>query len=156
MDYLIHTGCFTKPLARYYFKQALNALDYCHSNGIAHRDLKPENMLLDENFNLKICDFGFAANLKTQGIGTKLNKVLGTEQYYAPELHEGNQYEGKQVDLFALGISLFIMIAAVPPFNIADKSKDAFYNALVSGRSASCWRCHERGREANFFPEAFK
>ena len=62
-DYLIHTGGFTEPVARFYFKQALEALDYCHSHKIAHRDMKPENLLLDDDFNLMICDFGFAANL---------------------------------------------------------------------------------------------
>ena len=87
-DYLIHTGGFTEPVARFYFKQALEALDYCHSHKIAHRDIKPENLLLDDEFNLKICDFGFAANLYEVGMGAQLTKVCGTNQYMAPELLE--------------------------------------------------------------------
>jgi serine/threonine protein kinase len=61
MDFLLITGAFNEPLARHYFKQLMQGLDYCHVNGVAHRDLKPDNLLLDKNFILKIADFGYAA-----------------------------------------------------------------------------------------------
>lgn len=54
-------GRLEEKYARYYFKQLMEGLGYCHSSGVAHRDLKPENLMLDNNFNLKIADFGFAA-----------------------------------------------------------------------------------------------
>ena len=58
--YVKNSGFFPEPIARYYFKQLVNALGYIHSSGYAHRDIKPDNILLDSNFNMKIADFGFA------------------------------------------------------------------------------------------------
>ena len=56
-----------------------------HENHIAHRDMKPENILFDNNFNLKVADFGFSKK-----IGFNMCKtVLGTESYMIPELHKG-------------------------------------------------------------------
>ena len=60
-DFVAISGRFNEPLARFFFHQFMRGLLYCHEQGIAHRDLKPENLLLDNNFTLKIADFGFAA-----------------------------------------------------------------------------------------------
>ena len=52
---------FDQPICRFFFKQMLDTLHVVHSRGVSHRDLKPENIMLDDNFNVKIADFGFAA-----------------------------------------------------------------------------------------------
>ena len=54
---LMHTGPFQEDVARYYFRQMIEGLDYCHQLGVVHRDLKPENLCLDHHFDLKIIDF---------------------------------------------------------------------------------------------------
>lgn len=77
-------------------------------------------MLLDENFNLKICDFGFASDQKNSGMDSPSSEWTGTERYQAPEILEKRPYLGWQVDLFALGISLFMMLAGDVPFKTAD------------------------------------
>jgi len=86
-DYIANSGKFNENLARYYFHQFMSGLKHCHDQGVAHRDLKPENLLLDENFNLKIADFGFAAPVQGRDGSGELHTKLGTMNYMAPEIH---------------------------------------------------------------------
>jgi serine/threonine protein kinase len=86
-DFIANSGRFEEPIARYYFKQFMEGLDYCHNMGIAHRDLKPENILLDSQFNIKIADFGFAAPVEGKDGSGNLTTKLGTLNYMAPEIH---------------------------------------------------------------------
>lgn len=59
-EYINESGALDEGMARFFFIQMLNAVQYCHSKEVAHRDLKPENMMLDDQMNVKIIDFGFA------------------------------------------------------------------------------------------------
>ncbi len=75
----------------YFFNfQVLEAVAHCHGLGVVHRDLKPENVLLDDQFNVKLTDFGFAKVL--QG-GERLYEVCGTPGYLAPELLKAGMLE---------------------------------------------------------------
>ena len=94
----------------------MEGLSYCHSKNICHRDLKPENLLLDNDFNLKIADFGFGSSIEREGQNGVLTTTLGTPNYMAPELHKNRQYDGKAIDIFAAGVILFIMVDQQPPF----------------------------------------
>ncbi|KAA8541990.1 hypothetical protein F0562_023142 [Nyssa sinensis] len=79
-------GKLKEDLARKYFQQLISAVDFCHSRGVSHRDLKPENLLLDENENLKVSDFGLSAlpeQLRNDGL---LHTQCGTPAYVAPEV----------------------------------------------------------------------
>lgn len=93
-------------LAMRFFRQAVLAVEYLHSKGIIHRDLKPENLLLDRNFEIKLCDFGFAF---VQAWGSSHKSVVGTLEYIAPEIVEREKQTDK-VDIWALGILLFELI----------------------------------------------
>ena len=77
---------FNENICRFYFKQMLSALHFAHSEGVSHRDLKPENILLDDQFNIRVADFGFAAPVEGRtGYGYLITKT-GTKNYMAPEL----------------------------------------------------------------------
>ena len=125
-DYIAIGGRFSEKVARYYFKKLVNALIYLYNKGYVHRDIKAENILMDENCELKLTDFGFA----TAAMGPDGNGILrsqkGTIGYMAPELMIAKPYSGEKVDLFALGILLFTMIAQHPPFRQAS-AQDSFF-----------------------------
>ena len=89
---------------------------YIHSKGTAHRDLKPENIMLDDQFNVRIADFGFAATIQGRDGSGSLKTHLGTQAYMAPEIHLILPYSGEAVDLFASAIILFIIYSGSPPF----------------------------------------
>lgn len=64
LENLERNGRFTEPIAKFYFHQILSAIEYMHSNGFAHRDIKLDNVVLDEDYNAKLIDFGFAENIR--------------------------------------------------------------------------------------------
>jgi serine/threonine protein kinase len=118
-------------------------LNACHLAGVAHRDLKVENILLDSQGNVKIADFGFAGpHMGKDGDGY-LKTFCGTELYMAPEIHMKKSYVGTQVDIFATGIILFMMVLANPPFGKAI-AKDPYYKCVAKGRADLFWKAHTK------------
>ncbi|KNA15023.1 hypothetical protein SOVF_102020 [Spinacia oleracea] len=113
----VSKGRFSEDLSRRYFHQLISAVGYCHSRGVYHRDLKPENLLLNENWDLKISDFGLSAvkdQTKSDGM---LHTMCGTPAYVAPEILAKKGYDGAKVDIWSCGIILFVLTAGYLPFN---------------------------------------
>ncbi|XP_016068361.1 PREDICTED: rhodopsin kinase [Miniopterus natalensis] len=104
---------FPQPRAVFYTAQIISGLEHLHRRGIVYRDLKPENVLLDDEGNIRISDLGLAVELKEGQ--TKTKGYAGTPGFMAPELLRGEEY-GFSVDYFALGVTLYEMIAARGPF----------------------------------------
>ncbi|XP_071454661.1 serine/threonine-protein kinase grp [Hetaerina americana] len=102
--------------AQKYFKQLVAGVEYLHGRGIAHRDLKPENLLLDENDNLKITDFGMATLYRMQGKERPLEKRCGTLPYVAPEVLL-RPYHAEPADIWSCGVILVAMLAGELPWD---------------------------------------
>ena len=115
-------GAMGEDIGRFLFSQLLDALDYMHTKRVVHRDIKLENILVDSDFRLKVADFGFATYKNIDN----LTSYRGTMTYMAPEIKLGQTYKGKQVDLFSLGVILFILVQGIFPFKEARK-EEYFY-----------------------------
>jgi serine/threonine protein kinase len=93
-----------------------NALDYIHSQGVAHRDLKPENIMVDSEDNVKLIDFGIAANAGSRRLTfAKLTEAMGTPDYISPEQVKGGRGDARS-DIYALGVMLYEMLTGRVPF----------------------------------------
>jgi MAP/microtubule affinity-regulating kinase len=107
----------------------LDSLEHLHQNRVAHRDLKLENVIVDREFNLKLVDFGYASYKQVDC----LKSFRGTFTYMAPEIKEGREYNGYQVDMFSFGVVLFIITHGIFPFKEA-RTTEYFYNLLTTGQ----------------------
>mmetsp|Transcript_7322 Transcript_7322/g.11620 ORF Transcript_7322/g.11620 Transcript_7322/m.11620 type:complete len:370 (+) Transcript_7322:150-1259(+) len=129
-DKIVAEGRFSEDKARFYFRQLLAGVEYCHARGVCHRDLKPENLLLDENGNLKISDFGLSA-LYSGGTdeGMKLlHTTCGTPNYVAPEVLADQGYDGRKADLWSCGVILYVLLAGFLPFD--ENSMSALFKKI--------------------------
>ncbi|KAL2557577.1 CBL-interacting serine/threonine-protein kinase 11 [Forsythia ovata] len=102
---------FSEDLSRKYFQQLISAVRYCHSRGVFHRDLKPENLLLDrdENWELKVTDFGLSALTNQVRPDGLLHTFCGTPANLAPEILAKRGYDGAKVDVWSCGVILYVL-----------------------------------------------
>jgi serine/threonine protein kinase len=113
------------------FMQLISAVEFCHKNGVYHRDIKPENILIDEDWSIKLTDFGLATD---HLICTDFD--VGSERYMAPELLEHSDissYAADKVDIWALGICLLNIVFGKSPFRSAS-SKDKMFLHFAANR----------------------
>jgi serine/threonine-protein kinase HSL1, negative regulator of Swe1 kinase len=121
-QYLSQHGALPEDEAVYIFRQLVEALAYCHRLSIFHRDLKPENILLDKKTStVKLIDFGMAAYQPT---GDKLKTPCGSPHYAAPELLQGQPYDGSKADVWSLGVVLYLMLVGDLPFNFGPEDEE--------------------------------
>lgn len=116
-------GKLKEDLARKYFQQLVSAVDFCHSRGVSHRDLKPENLLLDDNKDLKVSDFGLSALPEQLWNDGLLHTRCGTPAYVAPEVLRKKGYDGAKADIWSCGVILFVLLAGYLPFQAENVMK---------------------------------
>eukprot|EP00947_MAST-08B_sp_MAST-8B-sp1_P002232 g2232.t1 len=125
-DKIVSEGRFNDEAAKFYLDQLVDGVMYCHNQGVCHRDLKPENLLLDENGDLKISDFGLSALYNGPadeapsagaGKGALLHTTCGTPNYVAPEVLADKGYDGRAADVWSIGVILYVLLAGFLPFD---------------------------------------
>jgi serine/threonine protein kinase len=124
----MHKKRLSEREARYIFKQIVTSIHYCHLNHIVHRDIKVENILLDSNWRVKLADFGFSSTFKQ---GELLDVWCGSPQYCAPELYKAQLYDGPKVDIWSLGVVLYVLVCGYLPFEAQQFTK--LRSQVISG-----------------------
>lgn len=127
-NHIVEHGKMSETEGRRFFQQIISAVDYCHRHNIVHRDLKPENVMLDDNNQVKIADFGLS-NIMTDGDFLKTS--CGSPNYAAPEVISGRLYAGPEVDVWSCGVILYVMLCGRLPFD--DDSIPILFKKINSG-----------------------
>ncbi|GLE11251.1 hypothetical protein PINS_up023605 [Pythium insidiosum] len=140
-DVISKTGALPERVAKVYFRQLMRAVQACHRSGVIHRDIKPENILFDDQFTLKLCDFGLASVVSPatgRAEDAWLSDVEGTTLYMAPEIESGEPFRGTPVDVWACGVVLFILLTGYPPFD-EPTPDDFWFDCLVNEDMTQFW-----------------
>ncbi|BFZ19538.1 hypothetical protein BsWGS_22577 [Bradybaena similaris] len=121
-DYIMkHDKGLDEALATKYFRQIVEAILYCHRLHVVHRDLKPENVVFFNKLGIvKLTDFGFS---NVFAPGKKLETSCGSLAYSAPEILLGDSYDPPAVDVWSLGVILFMLVTGRAPFQEANDSE---------------------------------
>ena len=130
---------FKEKYSKLIFKKILLGVQALHKAGIYHLDLKVDNIVIDNEYNPKICDFGFATD--KQG---KLKDTRGTRNLKPPQKSQGQEYSGEKADIFSLGCILFTIVVGGDCFKkplfyerikgeyVKQLDKDKYFNTLSS------------------------
>lgn len=132
-DYIVKRGKLQEAEAAALIADLASAVAYMHRHRIVHRDLKPENILVAEGLDaqpmLKLCDFGLS-----MVVDEPLFTICGTPTYVAPEiLGDSNQGYGLEIDNWAIGVIMYILLCGFPPFASSNRNQKELFNRIRRG-----------------------
>jgi len=125
-DHIVECGRVPEARACKFLQQLIAGVEQIHKINVVHRDLKPENLLLDENSNIKIVDFGLSNIFKD---GDLLKTACGSPCYAAPEMIAGHKYTPYNCDVWSCGVILFALVCGYLPFE--DQNTSALYTKIL-------------------------
>lgn len=138
---------FDEDWARFLFRHVLKGIESLHKDGYAHMDIKLGNILIDGNYLPKLADYGFIQRLtKDDVLQSKDFKWKGTRHYICPEVNEESSFSGKSADIFALGVTFFVLMVGDYPFSTANRS-DSKYQNLYKKDTSIFWKKHSRAKK---------
>ena len=122
------------PKAKIYFDKVVEAVSYAHSMQIVHRDIKPENIMVLDDESIRILDFGIAKDVEASK--TKTGTGMGTVNYWTPEQYRDAKNVDHRADIYALGMTLYEMVAGRLPWE-AETTEFDILNIKKSDTSSS-------------------
>ncbi|CAO3631048.1 unnamed protein product [Mucor hiemalis] len=129
LHYIVKRQKLSEHNSRHFSRQIVSALNYMHRNSIVHRDLKIENILIDKaGKNIKIIDFGLSNLFCPE---RRLTTYCGSLYFAAPELLQANPYRGPEIDVWSLGVVIYVMVTGSVPFD--DKSMPGLHDKIKRG-----------------------
>lgn len=130
MNYIYEKKRLDEREAQKYIRQLVMAVEHLHRAGVVHRDLKIENLLLDEQDNIKLIDFGLSNCAGILGYSDPFSTQCGSPAYAAPELLSRKKY-GPKVDVWSIGVNMYAMLTGTLPFTVEPFSLKALHQRMV-------------------------
>jgi carbon catabolite-derepressing protein kinase len=127
--YIQENGRMPEHKARRLFQQMISGIEYSHKMNIIHRDLKPENVLLDNDLNVKIADFGLSNEIID---GDFMKTSCGSPNYAAPEVISAALYTGPEIDVWSCGVILYVALCGCLPFE--DERLENLFHKICHGQ----------------------
>eukprot|EP00929_Paragymnodinium_shiwhaense_P027367 TRINITY_DN16076_c0_g1_i1.p1 TRINITY_DN16076_c0_g1~~TRINITY_DN16076_c0_g1_i1.p1 ORF type:complete len:577 (-),score=104.88 TRINITY_DN16076_c0_g1_i1:174-1904(-) len=133
--YLIKMGAseITERLLQRILRDVLYGLIFIHRHGVVHRDIKPDNVLMGQNREAKICDFGLAKVVSRGKSANPLKGVFGTAPFMSPEMLQGQSYN-KKTDMWSLGVFGYAMLLGAFPYHAYDGTKASMKESISTGK----------------------
>jgi len=151
--YIRFSGKLKEKHCKFFSKKILKTIKKIHDKGIYHLDIKLENILLDENLNPKIADYGLSKKYDENNKGIFYHS-LGTEGYMPPQMYLKNiKFSGIKSDIFSLAVTMFILIAGIRGFCSSELS-EKYYRLIFDNNEQKVKKYWEKLEPLNIFPSS--